>query len=224
MRKSSSMTDLSPGYVCAPFAPALIEAWHPARAEAEAFVAARFQSAFGACASSSYPTIAAHFDEHGRIVAAAGVRLAGNTPLFLERYLDEPVEQAVARAIGRPVVRDSIAEIGAFAALDLAAALTLFAGLAAWLEGPGRRRYAVATARPELERLLRRSGFDLRAVAEADPGRLGDAATLWGTYYAAGPRVFAGEIGVSPSLPELRSRLQAHCARRALRRAPGRRT
>jgi hypothetical protein len=200
----------------------LIEPGRPARAEAEAFIEARFGEAFGARPTSAYPIIAAQYDPDGRIAAAAGVRFAEDAPLFLERYLDEAVEQAVATAFGGPVARAGVAEIGSLAAVDVAAALALFDALAAWLAGPCRRRYAVATARPELERLLRRSGFDLRAVADAAPDRLGASAADWGTYYAAGPRVLAGRIGALPAAG-LPSRLQARLARQAARRPVERR-
>lgn len=199
--------------------PVLIEPWHPARDQAEAFIEARFRSAFGAQPNTAYPIISALFQDDGRIAAAAGVRFPEETPLFLERYLDEPIESAVALAFARPVIRASIVEIGSFAALGVAPALALFGALSAWLAGPCGRLYAVATARPELERLLRRSGFALRAVADAEAARLGESAAAWGTYYDAAPRVFVGEIKASPVLPALGGRLHARSARSALRGA-----
>jgi hypothetical protein len=208
------MIDVPADGACLPCGPrlVLIDPRHPTRTDAEAFIAGRFRAVFGARATSTYPTIAALFDDGGGIAAAAGVRLAEEAPLFLERYLDEAVEQAVAAYFGRPVARATIVEIGGFAASDVSAAVLLFEALAGWLAGPCRRRYAVATVRPELARLLRRSGFDLRAVAEADPGRLGEAAAAWGTYYDAGPRIFVGQIGAPPLMPRLSLRLQARTA------------
>jgi hypothetical protein len=168
-----------------------------ARHEAERFIADRFRSTFGARASTCYPTIAAVFDTQGRIAAAAGVRFAEQAPLFLERYLEDAVEQAVAAAFERPVERAAIVEIGGFAAASVSNAILLFDAMARWLFAQ-RRRYAVATVRPELARLLRHTGFGLRPMADADAERLGAEAASWGTYYEAGPRVFAGEIAPAP--------------------------
>lgn len=197
----------------------LVTAAHPRRAAAEAFVEARFEAAFGARLSGHYPLLAAQIGPDGAIAAVAGVRFAEDGPLFLERYLDQPVEQALARGFGRPVARDSVVEIGGFAASDVGAAFALFTSLAAWLDDPCHRRFAVATARPELERLLRRAGFDLQPLAAADPARLGAAAQDWGSYYGAGPQVFGGEIGASAALPRLREQLQARALARQARRA-----
>lgn len=197
---------------------AIIDQTHPARAAAEALVEERFRAAYGASIRRHYRVIAGLMSPDGQPNAVAGVRLAEEEPLFLERYLDDPVEQALARAFGRPVVREQVVEIGGFAADGAEPALALFTGLSAWLAGAGERRFAVATARPELQRLLGRAGFGLRTLGEADPARLGDEAAEWGSYYDAAPMVFAGEIGVSTVLPDLCHRLRTKALARQVRR------
>lgn len=151
-------------------------------------------------------------------MAAAGVRFAEDQSLFLERYLDVPADQAVAEAFGRPVARDSIVEIGSLASDSPAASLQLFSALASWLASVRGCRFAVATARPELQKLLTRAGFGLVPLADADPARLGDGAQDWGSYYDRAPQVVAGEIGMSAALPLLRDRLRARTMARAVRR------
>lgn len=160
-------------------------------------------------------------DEDGSVLAAAGVRFAETEPLFLERYLDAPIEQVVADAFDRPVARACVVEVGSLASVTPAASLQLFRALSPWLATACGRRFAVATARPELQKLLGRSGFRLRPLAEADPARLGDGVSDWGSYYERAPQVFAGEIGVSPALPLLRQRLREKTTARALRRLRG---
>ena len=196
------------------------DAKHPRRREIERFIEARFERAFGARLPRHYPVLACLCAEDAGevILAAAGVRFAEDGPLFLERYLDSPVEQAAAVAFGRPVRRDSVVEIGSLASDSPDASLRLFATLAAWLSEERGRRLAVATARPELERLLGRAGFALLALGQADPGRLGEGARDWGSYYDRPPQVFAGAIGVSSVLPLLRQRLHARSMARAVRR------
>lgn len=191
---------------------------HPQRGAFERFIESRFERAFGARLDSHYPLIAGLQRQDGAVVAAAGVRFAEAEPLFLESYLDHPVEQVLAKAFGRPLAREEVIEIGSLAADGPAAALDLFRGLAGWLAAGRRGRIAVATVRPELARLLSRSGFDLRVVAPADPGRLGQAAAQWGTYYDRGPQIFAGEVAPSPVIAQLRRRLQARGMDRMVRR------
>jgi hypothetical protein len=41
----------------------------------------------------------------GRVLGAVGCRRAQDGTLFLERYLGEPIEGAIARRVGRPVAR-----------------------------------------------------------------------------------------------------------------------
>lgn len=191
---------------------------HPQRLDFERFVEARFEQAFGARVPRHYPLVTGLRAPDGAVLAAAGVRFAEADPLFLERYLDSPVEQAVAEAFGRPVARESIVEIGSLASDSPAASLQLFNALATWLASVCGRRFAVATARPDLQRLLGRAGFGLRPLGDADPARLGEGAHDWGSYYDRAPRVFAGEIGVSSALPNLRERLRARSTARAVRR------
>lgn len=219
LRKSDPPADVS---MSAPHvAPriVLIDRDHPQRAEVERFIEGRFWCAYGARLQGHYDLIGALTGDDGAIVAAAGVRLAEDEPLFLEQYLDDPIEAAVARAFGRPVARDSVVEIGGLAADGAASALALFGGLAEWLARDCGRRFAVATARPELQRLLDRSGFGLRHLGCADPARLEEPVGEWGSYYDAGPCVFAGEIGQSSALAQLRERLRAKSMARQARRA-----
>lgn len=194
----------------------LVGPGHARRADVEAFVEARYRAAFGARLHGHYHLIAAGLNEAGDVQAAAGLRFAEDEPLFLEQYLDEPVEQALAAAFGRPVARDGVVEIGAFAATGPAAALALFSHLSGWL-GDAGRRFAVATARPELQRLLGRS-FPLTSLGAADPARLAAGAADWGRYYDAGPDVLAGAIRRSDALPGLRRSLGERLLARQARR------
>lgn len=191
---------------------------HPSRARFEAFIEAQFEAAYGATLPGHFPLIAGLGVRNGPVLAAAGLRFGETGPLFLEQYLDEPAEQAIAAAFGRPVARDSLVEIGSLASAGPAGSLQLFTALAAWLSGVCGRRFAVATVRPELARLLGRAGFGLRRLGEADPGRLGDAAATWGSYYERRPQVYAAEVGVSAALPLLRERLVSRSLERQVRR------
>lgn len=191
---------------------------HPQRQELESFVERRFAEAYGASVVADYPLIAGLVTADGEVLAAVGVRLAEDGPLFLERYLDVPVEDEVGRVLSVTARRDEIVEIGAFASNHPAWSMQLFDTLPPWLVAVVGRRYAVATLRPELSRLLGRSGFDFRPVAGADPGLLGDAAAAWGSYYDGSPVVYAGHITGGSRLAALRERLRKRDMERQVRR------
>jgi hypothetical protein len=191
---------------------------HPSRPAFETFIADRFQAAYGARLPGHFPLIAGLSARNGPVLAAAGVRFAETGALFLERYLEEPAEQAVAAAFERPVARDGLVEIGSLASSGPGASLQLFTALATWLSAICGRRFAVATVRPELARMLDKAGFGLRRLGEADPARLGAAAGDWGSYYEGRPQVYAAEVGLSTALPLLRQRLAARSLERQVRR------
>lgn len=128
-----------------------------------------------------------------QLMAALAVRCAGDETLFLETYLDVPVETAVGRAFGRPVGRSAIVEIGCLAASPTPAMLTLWNEAAVRLSG--RHSIAVATLTAPLRRMFARVGLPIVELAPADPARLHDGARdAWGRYYDTRPIVCAGDI------------------------------
>ena len=87
----------------------------PRRAETEAFIRASFARHYGAEVSAFAPHLML-LEQQQRIVAATGWRAAKDDALFLERYLDQPVEQALARLAKQEVRRERIVEVGNLAA------------------------------------------------------------------------------------------------------------
>jgi hypothetical protein len=197
------------------------DAGHPQWDTLRAFIADRFERAHGARITVDYPRIAGLVTGgDGEILAAAGVRFAETGPLFLEQYLDAPIEAEVARVFDGAVSREMIVEIGSLASVHATWSMQLFDGLPAWLAGVAGRRFAVATLRPELARMLDRSGFGLRPIGEADPARIGGGET-WGDYYAAKPRIYAGRVSGGSALGLMRERLRARVMERQARRGAG---
>lgn len=162
------------------------------RQRAEHIVAQAFARCYGASTTSPFPALAALYDGDA-IVATAGHRAAADGPLFLEAYLDQPVEAALAGALGRPVSRDGIVEIGALSAGGRTPLISLFAALARALDEQGFDT-AVVTATARLRRAFDRIGFATVPLAVADPARLPGNTARWGSYYAAAPMVVAGPI------------------------------
>lgn len=184
----------------------IVERGRDGRDALERFVEDRFHAAFGARIAGHHPILTGVNGLDGEPRAAAGVRFAEAGPLFLERYLDAPVEACLAAGFGRPVSRHTVVEIGSLASVSAAATVELFAALAGWLAVDHGRRFAVATLRPDLARLLSRSGFGLRRLGAADPNRIEDGGRAWGSYYREEPQVYGGEIRLPVTLDRIRAR------------------
>lgn len=161
--------------------------------EIRRFVSTRFDQAFGATADPAYsawqvrgaPALGASD------AAALGYRSAADQRLFLEAYLDRPIELVVSERLGRAVARAEIVEIGCLASTSPVALIHLWHDTATALSA--RHALVVATVTATVRRLLDRAGVPLIEIARADPGRLADAAR-WGRYYDDDPRVCVGVI------------------------------
>lgn len=140
----------------------------------------------------------AHFAElrgekcGGKLCATLGYRRAHRETLFLERYLDLPVEQCLAAVLGRDVARKDVAEIGSLASCNAAAMISLWSKTANDLGGEAEIAVAVLTA--PLRRMFGRLGVNLVTLAKADPERLGTERANWGSYYENDPVVCAGLV------------------------------
>lgn len=162
------------------------------RAETEAFIRMVFSRHYGADVTGFAPELM-RLEQAGRTVAAAGWRAAGSGPLFLERYLDQPIEAAITRLAGQPVRRERIVEVANLAADKPGSSLQVILKLGALLDRRGHE-WVVFTATRQLVGIFTRLGLPPLALAPADPARLGDEAGAWGRYYETAPVVVAGRI------------------------------
>lgn len=166
----------------------------PRRAEAEGFIREVFRRSHGANITAFAPNLLL-LEQDARVVAAAGWRAAGDGRLFLERYLDLPIEDAMAALADQPVARNRIVEVGHLAADRRGSTVHVILALAGFLDALGHE-WVVFTATRELLGIFSRLGLPLLALAPADPERLGDEAAEWGSYYDTQPIVVAGRIRV----------------------------
>lgn len=169
-----------------------IDATSARRSEVEAFIGNVFARHYGARVSAFAPNLML-LEEQGRIVAATGWRSARSENLFLERYLDSPIEQAMAQLADQYVERERIVEVGNLAAEKSGGSLHVILALASHLDRLGYE-WVVFTATQELVGIFSRLGLPLLALAKADPARLGKEAQAWGSYYATEPIIVAGRI------------------------------
>lgn len=180
-----------------PTVPSLIVASLPSplRTRLEDGVRATYAAAYGAVIRHLLPVLLGLADERGELLGVVGAQSGRDpAPMFLETYLDRPVEEALGAAVGAPVSRASLAEVGNLAALQPGAGLALVSALAAYLDGTGLG-WAVFTATGSLRAGFRRRGLELADLGAADGARLGARLSDWGRYYETEPRVTAAHIG-----------------------------
>ena len=88
------------------------------RAELELFIRDVFRRAHGASIRHFMPQLMSLRDHGGKVLAVCGLRNAGDADLFLETYLDAPVETLIAQRAGQQVARADIVEIGNLAVAE----------------------------------------------------------------------------------------------------------
>ena len=81
------------------------------RAEIEQFIGEAFRQAYGAKLRRFKPCLMSLRDQDNKLVAACGCISAALEPLFLETYLDQPIEAALSERIGFPIDRNDIVEV-----------------------------------------------------------------------------------------------------------------
>ncbi len=164
------------------------------RERVEEFIRQVYARRFGANVTAFAPVLVSLHDPlDDSIVAAAGYRQASGETLFLERYLDAPVEQVLARQGGDAPARAGIFEVGHLAARRAGEGRRLIFLLGDHLAGEGAQ-WVVSTLTEELRHLFVRLGITPLALGRADPGVLGGAASQWGSYYDHHPVVLAGHV------------------------------
>jgi hypothetical protein len=162
------------------------------RPAVEAFVRAVYARRFGAKLLQFAPTLVSLRDGHG-VLAAAGYRSAGAGPLFLENYLQAPIERVLAARHGVAPARARIVEVGHLAAARAGEGLRLVRLLGPHLAALGFH-WVVCTLTEELRHLFERLGVAPLVLGPADPAALGEHARHWGRYYEHHPMVLAGHL------------------------------
>lgn len=163
----------------------------PDRSDIEQFIHDVFASTYGADVQHFMPELVSLRDEEGALVAAFGLRKAAKSTLFLEQYLDEPIETLISKRFHQPVARAQITEIGNLAVSNPRNAGILIAHVIQHSLDIGIE-WGVATAHHSLQNGLVKGGRDVFALQAADPARLNPVElTTWGTYYSNAPQVVA---------------------------------
>jgi hypothetical protein len=172
----------------------------PERAELEAFVRTAFARKHDASVSSFMPTLLSFRDASGELRGVIGVRDAASKALYLEQYLEQPVEAAIAAATGRVVQRHEVVEVGNLAGANCRAAMRMVATLPSYLLVRDYR-WIVFTATSAVRGILQGFRAPLVELARADNARVAHGDDRWGRYYENDPRVLAGYLPTSRGIP-----------------------
>lgn len=168
---------------------------HPSdnRGPVERYIKTAFQLAYGAKLTRLMPRLFTLRAPDQSILAGFGLREAATERLYLETYLDEPVEDVVGRQANRKVARAGIVEVGNLAASP-GGARAMIVALTCHLHHGGFE-WVTFTGVAALRAAFFSLGLSPFVIAEADPDRLplGDLA-LWGDYFVARPMVMGGHV------------------------------
>jgi hypothetical protein len=158
------------------------------RPHIEQFIRCAFLSAYSARIEEFMPHLAALY-RGSEIMAACGLRYAAKEKLYLETYLDQPIERVLEAIAGLPENRDGIVEVGNLAIARPGAARHFIAHLTDYLADCGHSR-VVFTAVPALRNNFARLRIPIDTLGPARPDRLQpEARRAWGRYYDNAPQV-----------------------------------
>lgn len=172
----------------------LTECRNEDRAEVEAFIRETFELAYGASVRAFMPRLLAVCRKDGDLLAAFGVRSAGDEKLFLENYLEQPIEQAIEEKVGVKLDRSKIVEIGNLAAIYPGGVRWMIVALTVMLYEEGYD-WVVFTGTSALRNGFNRLGLHPVEICPARAERLdAEEQSRWGTYYDNNPTVMFGNI------------------------------
>jgi len=161
------------------------------RSEVEAFIQAVFKVTYDANITEFMPMLVALRDNNGVLMAAFGLSSAAEESLFLEQYLDVPIEALMSDKLGRTINRQQITSIGNLAVSNPRNAGVLIAHVIQHCLDIGIE-WCVATAHHSLQNGLIKGGRDVYPLDIADKRRLSaNELTKWGSYYDHLPQVIA---------------------------------
>jgi hypothetical protein len=159
----------------------------------EKFIRDRFFEDYRAKLTNLMPRLFSVSDASQRMVAAFGLREAASSRLFMECYLDEPIEDRIGRLVARKVSREHIIEVGNLAALP-GGARSMIALLTRHLYELGFE-WVTFTGVAVVRAAFLRLGLNPLVIAQATPDRLSATERLaWGRYFEGRPIVMAGHI------------------------------
>ena len=171
----------------------MLDVLHPEHADrqhAESFVHDVFAREYDADVKHFMPhLLRLRHGDTGQCYSIAGYRDAASGKLFVERYLQGPIESVLSNQMGGVIKRASIVEVGNLAeAQPGASRITMFAMLS-FLFGAGYE-WGIMTAVPKVANAFHRMGLTSAEIGIADVSKLPlHEQKEWGSYYDKQPKL-----------------------------------
>lgn len=161
------------------------------RGEIEQFIGDIFHQAYGAKIKHFMPYLMNLRDLDGKLIAACGLRSAATERLFVENYMDQPVEVLLSERIGSIVQRSDIVEIGNFSVAEPGMARQLITAIFDQLYATSKQ-WVVFTTVQVLHNALIKKNITPEILCDADKEHLPlEDQSDWGSYYEQKPQVMA---------------------------------
>lgn len=157
------------------------------------FIYDTFRRTYGANVQHYLPRLMSLTNHKDELIAAVGFHAAQNEPLFLEQYLDNPIENVISESVGYNIQRGKIMEVGNLAVATAGGARGLIIALTSYIKGAGFD-WVVFTAVPSLINSFKKLGLEIIPLAEARKDLLITNHDQWGSYYDLNPMVVAGDV------------------------------
>lgn len=168
------------------------------RRKVKQFIQRCFRAEYDASVDIYSDNLIALLNHGQQVQAAVGYQSAADGPLFLEQYLDQPIEQLLSQqsSSSQEIRREQILEVGNLASTSSGWTRQLILSLAPFYYRQGFE-WLVITVTPRVLNSFHKLGVGLELIplAAADPNRLEQDPMRWGRYYQEQPLVMAGHIG-----------------------------
>jgi hypothetical protein len=175
------------------------------RESIENYVKNNFKKEYGADVSAFSPQILT-MRCGTEYSAATGLQQAQKSPLNLESYLSDSIENTIADKLSIHVQRQDIVEIGNLVATQRGASHLMFLLIAVILTR-ANKKLMVFTATSQVAKILKKLSFKTEILCQANPSE--DTHKQWGTYYETNPHVLVGDLRQANELFE-RSRMMRY--------------
>jgi len=167
---------------------------HPERGQATAFVSQVFQNAYQANVQHFMPNMMRLRDKRLQYKSVMGYCPANEGQLYLEHYLDEPIEHYISRYLGRTIPRSDIVEVGNLAEANPGDARMAITAATAFFYTAGYR-WVVFTGVRRVRNTFLKLGLSPKELIAADERKLPQGhIKQWGSYYQGDPVVCFGSL------------------------------
>ena len=152
-----------------------------------------YETNFGARVSHFMPTLVSAGIVSTPPHLSFGLCCAADQTLFLENYLQAPVEQVLSSAVRSQISRKCIAEIGNLTFDHTENLQQDLMSIASYCQQQGYR-YVVCTATRALRLLFLRAGMKPVLLGQASQTNAPKDGSHWGDYYETTPQIIGGNV------------------------------